>query len=79
MALDQFEPLDDGPLARSRTCSEDDCTEQAVVQNPYTGAFKPLCFRHGFIAALQDDPQAQRLAVGYAVAEGIKTSRGVQA
>ena len=72
VALDEFEPIDDGPLARIRVCSEDDCQEQAVVQNPYTGAFKPLCFRHAFIAALEEDPQAQRLALGWATAEGLK-------
>lgn len=77
MLLD-FEPLEDGPSVRSRQCSHAGCDTVPVVGNPYTGAFKPLCFHHAFVAALQEDPQAQRLAVGYAVAEGLKVGRGVE-
>lgn len=77
MALDDFEALDEGPMARSRRCRTEDCEGQAVVQNPYTGAFEPLCFRCGFIAALAEDPEAQTFALGWAVAKGIETSRGV--
>lgn len=68
--LNEFEPVSDGPLERSRTCSDEGCDAQAVVQNPYTGAFEPLCFYHGFVAALDEDPEAQKLALGWAVAEG---------
>lgn len=69
--LNQFEPLDEDPMARSRICREEGCDAQAVVDNPYKGKFHPMCFYHGFVAALDEDPEAQKLALGWAVAEGL--------
>lgn len=68
--LSEFEPVAAGPLEESRLCSQEGCETQAVVGNPYTGAYKPLCFYHAFVAALDEDPEAQKLAIGWAVAEG---------
>jgi hypothetical protein len=78
MLLD-YEGLDDGPQARQRKCAgESNCHEIPVVSDPNAKRFSPLCFHHAFIAALMHDEQAQRLALGWAMAEGLKTARGVE-
>lgn len=57
-------------MARGLVCREEGCEVQAVVDNPYKGRFHPLCFYHAFVAALDEDPEAGKLAIGWAVAEG---------
>lgn len=80
MALDDYEPLTDGALERMHVCIADGCEARGVVDDPYRGKVSPLCFRHAVIAALDErDEEMCSLALGWAVAEGIKTSRGVQA
>lgn len=79
MALMDFEPVEQHSILCTHASG---CTEQAAVSwtgqaSPRPGRFVPLCFRHAFIEALANDSQAQRLAVGYAVAEGLRAGRGV--
>lgn len=77
--LMDFEPVIED---REHVCSE--CEEQAVVvwaaeDNPRRGRWYPLCFQHAFVNALAKDGQAQRMALGWSMAEGLKVGRGVQA
>lgn len=74
-SLDDFDTVQDSPDAPY--CAHDGCGLVAVTawisdDNPRQGRFWPLCFRHAFIAALHHDPEAQKLALGWAMTEGLK-------
>lgn len=69
--LADFESLEQ----HSTRCSE--CEEQAVVawsaeDNPRGGRWYPLCFGCAFVTALAKDEQAQSMALGWAMAEGLR-------
>lgn len=56
---------------------DDECEDYAVVDawgndgNPRPMRFWPLCFRHAVIAAIAHDPEAQSLALGWAVSRAL--------
>lgn len=76
--LSDYEGVSDGPREREILCSDEDCEQLGIVNNPYTRHFSPLCFHHAFVAALAEDGQARRLALGFAVAEGLRTPANVR-
>lgn len=75
MALMDWEPVSAHARMSEQECSKEGCHEQASVKDPYTSKWVPLCFRHAFISALSQDSQAMRLALGYAVGEGLRNAR----
>lgn len=77
-SLDEFDTVENSPS--NPGCSHEGCKAEAVTawmsdDNPRQGRFWPLCFRHAFIAALHHDPEAQKLALGWAIAEGLRTQK----
>lgn len=80
MALNDYEPLTTGPLERSYRCEgagEALCDGECVTRGQRSDGRlgPPLCFRHAFADALHNDPEARSLALGWAIAEGLKTQK----
>lgn len=69
MPLNEFTAVSEGPFESGCICREEGCEERAVVDNPYKGKFHPICFHHAFVAALDEDTEAQKLAIGFAAGQ----------